>query len=288
MVRRPDSPSTMTSRASPAVAATSASRFARPERTSSAMNSAPLRVLPNPRPASRSHVVQSPPGASWFGRAQKRQSYSSASSSSSLRSARMAARSVAGSDASEAAGDAVADIGNVDGESRFHDGAIHELARDAEDHLAAAHARRRRLRLVEGDPVGFRERVVRVQVGARGDLGLHVGDELLHRRLFEQHVRDPIGGLFGVAGPASGGSAVPIDDVLTREPFAFAGPLAGYAARGGSRGGLRNRASSASPASYRARVRLSMRLIPPWAHRRSSSKRSASTISISMHSLGVS
>jgi hypothetical protein len=95
MAMMPLSPSTMTSRTSAAVGPTSAIRFL-PLAISWRTHSAPVRVLPKPRPASRSHVRQSPRGASWRGLAQKDQSNSSCTSSSSLRSRRIAARSGAG------------------------------------------------------------------------------------------------------------------------------------------------------------------------------------------------
>ena len=74
-------------------------------------HSAPQRVLPKPRPASTSQVVQSPPapdsgGASCLGRAQKRQSWISARASASLSSAIRAWRSEAGSEASDSASEA--------------------------------------------------------------------------------------------------------------------------------------------------------------------------------------
>ena len=75
-VSRPDSPSIMTSRTSAAVAPTRAICFAVPLFTCSRTNSAPVRVLPNPRPARISHVRQLPSGVDCFGRRHRRQSYS--------------------------------------------------------------------------------------------------------------------------------------------------------------------------------------------------------------------
>ncbi len=107
----------MTSRASAAVSATSATRRAWPRasgvipQTWARTHSAPQRVLPKPRPASTSQVVQSPPGpevagANCLGRAQNRQSYSNAAASASVSSAIRVFRSEAGSEASDSASEA--------------------------------------------------------------------------------------------------------------------------------------------------------------------------------------
>src|SRR5215467_6187940 len=74
-------PSTKTSRASAAVAATSAIRRACPEAACWHTHSAKVRVLPKPRPASSSQTCQSPGGGSWFGRAIAGQDTASASAS---------------------------------------------------------------------------------------------------------------------------------------------------------------------------------------------------------------
>src|SRR4051812_27364457 len=68
--------------------------------TWSRIHSAPLRVLPKPRPASSSQVRQSPFGACWLGRPHQPQSCSIASSSRSLVCFRNAASCSGGSDAS--------------------------------------------------------------------------------------------------------------------------------------------------------------------------------------------
>lgn len=65
----------MTSSKSFCVSATNAIERA-PFLTRSRIHCAPASVLPKPRPARASHVRQSPSGANWFGRAQKRQSWS--------------------------------------------------------------------------------------------------------------------------------------------------------------------------------------------------------------------
>ncbi len=69
----PLSPSIITSRTSLAVGPTSAMRLEPRRSTFWRTRSAPVRVLPNPRPASTSQVRQSPSGASCFGRAQNSQ-----------------------------------------------------------------------------------------------------------------------------------------------------------------------------------------------------------------------
>lgn len=71
MASSPLSPSTMTSRVSAAVRATRARRRAPWFSTQSRTVSAPVLVLPKPRPASRSQVFQVPAGSFWSGRAQK-------------------------------------------------------------------------------------------------------------------------------------------------------------------------------------------------------------------------
>src|SRR5215469_2592730 len=57
----------MTSRASAAVGATSATLSAAPANTRLNTNSAPVRVLPQPRPARISQIAQGSGGANWFG-----------------------------------------------------------------------------------------------------------------------------------------------------------------------------------------------------------------------------
>src|ERR1700730_5926883 len=111
---RPLSPSTMTSRASAAVGATSAIRRRRWWMTWSRIHSAPLRVLPKPRPASSSQVRQSPFGACWLRRPHQPQSCSIASSSRSLVCFRNAASCSGGSDASNSAGETFSDSDNLD------------------------------------------------------------------------------------------------------------------------------------------------------------------------------
>src|SRR5215470_4154923 len=63
----PLSPSTMMSRASAAVGATNATLLAAPADTRLKTNSAPVRVLPQPRPARISQIAQAPGGGSWLG-----------------------------------------------------------------------------------------------------------------------------------------------------------------------------------------------------------------------------
>src|SRR6516162_3432534 len=78
----PLSPSTKTSRASAAVAATSAILLTYPDAACSHTHSAKVRVFPKPQPASNSQIChQSPGGGSWFGRATAAQQFSSASTS---------------------------------------------------------------------------------------------------------------------------------------------------------------------------------------------------------------
>src|SRR5882724_11678931 len=107
----PVAPSTIVSRASVAVGATSAMRPARPASTSAWVNSAPVRVFPKPRPASTSQIVQSRGGGSCEGRARKRQSVASASRSLGLSSSSSAVCSALGSDASKAAKESFQGIG---------------------------------------------------------------------------------------------------------------------------------------------------------------------------------
>src|SRR5690606_32289169 len=92
--------STITSRTSAAVRPTMAMRRRPCRSTCSRTHSAPVLVFPNPRPARMSHIRHGPSGGNCFGRAQNRQSYSSASASSSDSSARSLRRSSAGSAAS--------------------------------------------------------------------------------------------------------------------------------------------------------------------------------------------
>src|SRR5437764_11955539 len=82
--------------------------------TWSRIHSAPLRVLPKPRPASSSQVRQSPFGACWLGRPHQPQSCSIASSSRSLVRFRNAASCCDGSDASNSAGETFSDTDNLD------------------------------------------------------------------------------------------------------------------------------------------------------------------------------
>src|SRR5947207_5163933 len=82
--------------------------------TWSRIHSAPLRVLPKPRPASSSQVRQSPFGACWLGRPHQPQSYSIASSSRSLVCLRNAATCCGGSDASHSAHKTFSGTANLD------------------------------------------------------------------------------------------------------------------------------------------------------------------------------
>ena len=82
--------------------------------TWSRIHSAPLRVLPKPRPASSSQVRQSPFGACWLGRPHQPQSCSIASSSRSLVCFRNAASCCGGSDASNSAHETFSDSDNFD------------------------------------------------------------------------------------------------------------------------------------------------------------------------------
>src|SRR5947207_15883636 len=74
-------PSTRTSRASAAVAATTAILPAFPDAACWHTHSANVRVFPKPRPASSSQTCQSPGGGNWFGREIAGQEASSASAS---------------------------------------------------------------------------------------------------------------------------------------------------------------------------------------------------------------
>src|SRR5262249_22004704 len=111
--RMPVTPSTMTSRVSAAVSATSAILRAWPPvsgvlpQTFDRTHSAPVRVLPHPRPARMSQVTHWPGGAICSGRAQRFQDHSSASASALLSVFRIFARSDSGSDASNSACDFV-------------------------------------------------------------------------------------------------------------------------------------------------------------------------------------
>src|SRR5438477_4998727 len=82
--------------------------------TWSRIHSAPLRVLPKPRPASSSQVRQSPFGACWLGRPHQPQSCSITSSSRSLVCLRNAASCSGGSDASNSAHETFSDSANLD------------------------------------------------------------------------------------------------------------------------------------------------------------------------------
>src|SRR5207247_6967060 len=112
---------------------------AAPPFTRSRTHSAPVRVLPKPRPASSSHTAQDPTGASWFARAQKRHSRASLSASAGLSVARIFFRSDAGSNAIDSASEAFDGvIGGVliallvlDVELSLQTGARHYQIRDA-------------------------------------------------------------------------------------------------------------------------------------------------------------
>src|SRR4029077_390691 len=94
--RMPLSPSTRTSRASAAVAATRAILLACPEAPCPHTHSANVRVFPTPRPANSSQIChQVPEGGSWFGRATAGQEFSSASTSSAAKELAIARRSFA-------------------------------------------------------------------------------------------------------------------------------------------------------------------------------------------------
>jgi hypothetical protein len=73
MAKIPLSPSTITSRRSSDVGATKLTREY-PCRFQIRTVSAPVRVLPYPRPARISQTAHSPRGSVWFGRAQEGQS----------------------------------------------------------------------------------------------------------------------------------------------------------------------------------------------------------------------
>ena len=81
MAKIPLSPSTITSRVSAAVAATMAIRLVCPEDAQALAISLRTRVLPNPRPANNSQILQSPSGGSRFDRAVTCQPVSSADAS---------------------------------------------------------------------------------------------------------------------------------------------------------------------------------------------------------------
>jgi hypothetical protein len=99
----PLSPSTITFLASAAVGATRASRRAVRAVARTRISSAPVRVLPNPRPARSSHTRQSPSGGSWLGRAQNAQSKSNPRASSRLSAATRPFLRASGSEASQPA-----------------------------------------------------------------------------------------------------------------------------------------------------------------------------------------
>jgi hypothetical protein len=111
MDNRPAGPSTITSLASAAVSATKASRLYRPAangvgpQTSRRTASAPVLVLPNPRPQRSSQVSQSPLGRACSGLAQKSQSHCSSSACASVSSAKIWVCSESGRKASNSAGD---------------------------------------------------------------------------------------------------------------------------------------------------------------------------------------
>src|ERR1700730_12530217 len=110
IARMPDSPSTITSRASAAVGATNAKRR-RPALTSDLIHSAPHRVLPKPRPASSIHTRHDPAGGSWLGRAQNpSQSWGSLRSRSGDNPERMRSRSAFGASANRSAREAFSDL----------------------------------------------------------------------------------------------------------------------------------------------------------------------------------
>ena len=81
----PDSPSTIMSRASAAVGAINATRLRSPLSTCERTHSAPVLVLPNPRPVRIIQIAQSPAGGNCLGRAQNDQSNNSAPASASDR-----------------------------------------------------------------------------------------------------------------------------------------------------------------------------------------------------------
>src|SRR3546814_19327876 len=83
--KSPLAPLIITSRASAAVSATRAIRQPGFFSAISRIHSEPIRVLPNPRPARTSQVVQSPSGASWSSRAQNGQCHLSFAFSASVR-----------------------------------------------------------------------------------------------------------------------------------------------------------------------------------------------------------
>src|SRR5690242_18894787 len=93
----------MTSRTAAAVGPTSAIRFARLSSAWMRTHSAPVRVLPKPRPASSSQMRQSPAGVIWVGRPQKRQSNARAAASASGRAASTSSFSSSSSELSELA-----------------------------------------------------------------------------------------------------------------------------------------------------------------------------------------
>src|SRR6516165_10681925 len=133
MASRPLSPSTMTSRASAAVAATSATRRWPWWLTRSWTYSAPVRVLPKPRPASSSQVRHSPGGGSCSGRAQYCQSRASRSHCSSVSFARSFFCRAGESEASEFAFEIVSCMSDFDWVAALEPGVF------VDAHLAPAH-----------------------------------------------------------------------------------------------------------------------------------------------------
>jgi hypothetical protein len=73
MARMPLGPSTIVPRTSAAVGPAMRMIGFSPDSAHARTVSAPVCVLPNPRPARMSHVAQSPGGRRWFGRAQSSQ-----------------------------------------------------------------------------------------------------------------------------------------------------------------------------------------------------------------------
>ena len=95
----PEGPVTITSRTSAAVLPTKAMCLAFPELTRSRIYSAPVLVLPYPRPARISHIRQSVSGMRWSGRAQKFQSHLSSMSCFGVRDFSILVLSAGGSKA---------------------------------------------------------------------------------------------------------------------------------------------------------------------------------------------
>src|SRR3990167_7161637 len=117
----PEGPSTMTSRTSAAVGPTSPSLPAFPAITRRRVVSDPVLVFPNPRPANRSQIVQSPFGGSWFGRAIfSHGSFFRSRSAAALRFASSHASAAICSSAGEERGSASICIVHLSGELAHH------------------------------------------------------------------------------------------------------------------------------------------------------------------------